>query len=91
LEEKIKELESAKRDMSKDRDIMEKENELQIKALQLALEDALEAKAKLQAKYDKDLGEMQQSNSTIVDDFEWKLHQVEAAGRKKLQEKDRQV
>lgn len=68
-----------------------REKESQIKALQDALEDALEAKIKLQTKYEKELQDLQQSNSSLLDDFEWKLHQVESTARKKLLEKEKEV
>lgn len=91
MEDSVRELESAKMELARDRDLIEKERDGQLKALQDALEDALEAKIKLQTKYEKELSLMQQSNSTLVDDFEWKLHQVEATCKKKLVEKDKQV
>lgn len=91
MENKVKELELEKESLSKNWDDLEKEKGNQIKALQDALEDALEDKIKLQTKYEKELQDLQQSNSGLLDDFEWKLHEVEFNCRKKLVEKEQQV
>jgi len=91
LQQKIEDLESEKNKLLKQRESLEKDKDSQIKALQDALDDALESKIKLQTKYEKELRELQDSNSNLVDDFEWKLRQIESTCRKKLQDKDRQV
>jgi t-SNARE complex subunit (syntaxin) len=91
LQQKIQEVEAERNKLLKDRDSLDKDKESQIKALQDALDDALETKIKLQTKYEKELRELQDSNSSLVDDFEWKLRQIESTCRKKLQDKDRQV
>ncbi|OXA62206.1 Myosin-13 [Folsomia candida] len=91
LQDTISSLSRQNTDLAKGQDVSRREKESQIKALQDALEDALEAKIKLQTKYEKELQDLQQSNSSLLDDFEWKLHQVESTARKKLLEKEKEV
>ncbi|XP_021949936.1 myosin heavy chain, embryonic smooth muscle isoform isoform X2 [Folsomia candida] len=91
LQDTISSLSRQNTDLAKGQDVSRREKESQIKALQDALEDALEAKIKLQTKYEKELQDLQQSNSSLLDDFEWKLHQVESTARKKLLEKEKEL
>lgn len=90
-EAKLRDLESEKNKILKERKSYEIEREEEIKALQEALDDTVSEKTRLQNKYNHDFAELQNANSGLMDDFEWKLRQIEQNCKKKIQEKDKQV
>ncbi|CAG7829111.1 unnamed protein product [Allacma fusca] len=95
LEDKLKEVETDRSKIIEERDAVESEREEELRALQNALDDAIEAKIKTQNKYEREFEELRTTNSSqeqqLMEDFEWKLREIEASCKKKLQEKDRQV
>ncbi|ODN06174.1 hypothetical protein Ocin01_00461 [Orchesella cincta] len=90
-ESKLRDLESEKNKILKERKTVEIEREEEIKALQEALDDMTAEKNRLQNKYDRDFAELQTANTSLMDDFEWKLRQIEATCKKKIQDKDKQI
>lgn len=90
-ESKFKELEAEKNTILKERKTYEIEREEEIKALQEALDDTVAEKNRIQNKFNQDFAELQTANTNLIDDFEWKLRQIEANCKKKIQEKDKQV
>ena len=91
MKKKVEDLERDRDRLIQERNEYEREKEEELKALQSALEDALEEKIKVQTKWERDFAELQESNSCLMDDFEWKLRQIEANCKKKIQDKDKQV
>lgn len=90
-ESKMRDLESEKNKILKERKTYEIEREEEIKALQEALDDTVAEKNRIQNKFNHDFAELQAANTNLIDDFEWKLRQIEANCKKKIQEKDKQV
>jgi len=90
-ESKLRDLESEKNHIIKERKTYEIEREEEIKALQEALDDTVAEKNRLQNKFNHDFAELQSANSSMLDDFEWKLRQIESNCKKKIQEKDKQI
>jgi chromosome segregation ATPase len=95
LELHVKKLEKERNDLVEEHEAIEVEREEELRALQNALDDALEQKIKIQTKYEKDLQKFKSNCSAqeqqLMDDFEWKLRQVEQSWKKKIQEKEKQV
>lgn len=87
----MRDLESEKNKILKERKTYEIEREEEIKALQEALDDTVAEKNRIQNKFNHDFAELQAANTNLIDDFEWKLRQIEANCKKKIQEKDKQV
>lgn len=90
-ESKVRDLDAEKNKILKERKTYEIEREEEIKALQEALDDTVAEKNRLQNKFNHDFAELQNANTSLIDDFEWKLRQIEANCKKKIAEKDKQV
>ncbi|XP_049780834.1 golgin subfamily A member 6-like protein 22 isoform X2 [Schistocerca cancellata] len=95
LEEKVKELEVQLKDMQQERDRLEKlriqleaEREEEMKIVQEALDEAQQEKAEMQAQFEKLHTETTNREQQMLDDFEWKLREVEQACKKRLVEKE---
>jgi hypothetical protein len=60
-----------------------------------ALEEALEEKALILARFEQDFEKLRTVNTDreqqLLDDFEWKLREVEQACKRRLEEKDKAV
>lgn len=60
-----------------------------------ALEEALEEKALILARFEQDFEKLRTVNTDreqqLLDDFEWKLREVEQACKRRLEEKDKTV
>ena len=95
LEEKLRDAEVERDTLREERDSFESEREEELRAMQNALDDAIEAKIKIQNKFEREFEEIRTANAAqeqqLMEDFEWKLRQIEQSCKKKLQEKDRQV
>lgn len=95
LEVQIKSLEKEKHDLTEEHEAIEVEREEELRALQNALDDALEQKIKIKTKYEHEIQNLKTACSAqeqqLMDDFEWKLRQVEQSWKKKLTDKERQV
>ncbi|PSN47607.1 hypothetical protein C0J52_04581 [Blattella germanica] len=100
-EDKVKELERQlqvikleRDDLEKQRTRMEAERDEEMKIIQFALEEALEEKALVKCQFEKDFEKLRTVNTDreqqLLDDFEWKLREVEQACKRRLEEKDKQ-
>lgn len=78
-----------------EQEAIEIERDEEMRALQNSLDLALEQRIKLQHKFDHDFQMLRNSFSSqeqqLMDDFEWKLRQIESTSKAKLREKDQQV
>ncbi|PNF29288.1 hypothetical protein B7P43_G08942 [Cryptotermes secundus] len=72
---------------------MEADREEEIKIIERALEEALEEKALILARFEQDFEKLRTVNTDreqqLLDDFEWKLREVEQACKRRLEEKDK--
>nr|CAD7393648.1 unnamed protein product [Timema cristinae] len=97
---KVKTLETELQSLQKDRDSLQKEREdmlaereEEMKIVQEALEESQEEKMAIQARFEKDFERLRTVNTDreqqLLDDFEWKLREVEQACKRRLEEKDK--
>nr|CAD7399318.1 unnamed protein product [Timema poppensis] len=97
---KVKTLETELQSIQKDRDSLQKEREdmlaereEEMKIVQEALEESQEEKMAIQARFEKDFERLRTVNTDreqqLLDDFEWKLREVEQACKRRLEEKDK--
>nr|CAD7456836.1 unnamed protein product [Timema tahoe] len=97
---KVKRLETELQSLQKDRDSLQKEREdmlaereEEMKIVQEALEESQEEKMAIQARFEKDFERLRTVNTDreqqLLDDFEWKLREVEQACKRRLEEKDK--
>ncbi|XP_065226763.1 golgin subfamily A member 6-like protein 25 [Planococcus citri] len=72
---------------------LESEKNEKIKTLQMALDDTLKQKQKIQARFEEEYEKLRTVNSDreqqLLNDFEWKLREVELTCKKKLEDKDK--
>nr|CAD7589030.1 unnamed protein product [Timema genevievae] len=97
---KVKRLETELQSLQKDRDSLQKEREdmlaereEEMKIVQEALEESQEEKMAIQARFEKDFERLRTVNTDreqqLLDDFEWKLREVEQVCKRRLEEKDK--
>ncbi len=95
LEGEVKGLKAEEVRLIEEHEAIEVEREEELRALQNTLDDALEAKVKIQKKFEHDFellrASCSQQEQQLMDDFEWKLRQIESSCKAKLNEKDKQV
>ncbi|XP_023711917.1 protein FAM184A isoform X4 [Cryptotermes secundus] len=100
MEEKVQQLQSQLEEVRSERDKleqtrveMEADREEEIKIIERALEEALEEKALILARFEQDFEKLRTVNTDreqqLLDDFEWKLREVEQACKRRLEEKDK--
>jgi len=95
LECELRELKKEKAELITEHDAIEVEREEEMRALQNALDSGLELRIKIQNKFEQDFKALRNSYSSqeqqLMDDFEWKLRQIECTCKAKLREKDVEV
>ncbi|XP_046385448.1 protein FAM184A-like isoform X3 [Ischnura elegans] len=100
LEEKVGVLEKRAEEVERERDRLaaekrqlEAEREEEMKIVQEALDGAVEEKRAIQARFERDFEALRTVNTDreqqLLDDFEWKLREVEATCKRRLEEKER--
>ncbi|XP_071448550.1 protein FAM184A-like isoform X2 [Hetaerina americana] len=100
LEGRVAELEGRAVEVEKERDRiaaekrqLEAEREEEMKIVQEALDGAVEEKKAIQARFERDFEALRTVNTDreqqLLDDFEWKLREVEATCKRRLEEKER--
>lgn len=100
LEEKLQQLQLQLDEVRMERDKLEKarvemeaDREEEIKIIERALEEALEEKALVLARFEQDFEKLRTVNTDreqqLLDDFEWKLREVEQSCKRRLEEKDK--
>ncbi|XP_032796060.2 protein FAM184A isoform X2 [Daphnia magna] len=78
-------IERLEADWNKERELIDNEREEELRLLQEALEEALEEKAEIESKMLRDASR----ESQLLDDFEWKLGEIEREYKKKLVETEK--
>ncbi|XP_071542005.1 uncharacterized protein [Panulirus ornatus] len=95
LEETLKTTEEERDKLSKTMEEIEAEREEEIKIIQDALDEAAQEREELIATFEKELQNMNTRNSNreqqLMEDFEWKLREMEKEHKKKLDERDRKA
>lgn len=93
LEAHNKDFREAKDRIEKERDLLETEREEEKKIVQEALEMAMEEKRSIQERWERDFEKLRTVNTgreqQLLDDFEWKLREVEQSCKRRLEEKDK--
>ncbi|XP_063231467.1 protein FAM184A-like isoform X4 [Bacillus rossius redtenbacheri] len=93
LKEKTRLLEQQLAELRKEREDMLNEREEEMRIVQEALEEAQEEKLSIQARFEQDFEKLRTVNTDreqqLLDDFEWKLREVEQACKRRLEERDR--
>ncbi|XP_046655965.1 myosin-9-like isoform X2 [Daphnia pulicaria] len=78
-------IERLEADWNKEHELIDNEREEELRLLQEALEEALEEKAEIESKMLRDASR----ESQLLDDFEWKLGEIERDYKKKLVEAEK--
>ncbi|XP_057378319.1 tax1-binding protein 1 homolog isoform X2 [Daphnia carinata] len=78
-------IERLEAEWNKERELVDNEREEELRLLQEALEEALEEKAEIESKMLRDASR----ESQLLDDFEWKLGEIEREYKKKLVETEK--
>ncbi|XP_059485260.1 myosin-1-like isoform X3 [Neocloeon triangulifer] len=102
LKKKVKDLEEQLAAVTAERDQLlaaketaQKEWEEELKSVKEALDDAVAQKQAVTAKYEKEYEQLRTVNSDreqqMLDDFEWKLREVQSSSKKKLEEKTKEA
>ncbi|XP_045111920.1 trichohyalin-like isoform X2 [Portunus trituberculatus] len=102
LETKIKTMEETLKKMTEERDQLAKtideteaERDEEIKIIQDALDEAAQEREDLISTFEKEIQNMTTMNSTreqqLMEDFEWKLREMEKDHKKKMEERDRKA
>ncbi|XP_050712801.1 trichohyalin-like isoform X3 [Eriocheir sinensis] len=95
LEEKLKATEEERDKLTKTIDETEAERDEEIKIIQDALDEAAQEREDLIATFEKEIQNMTTMNSTreqqLMEDFEWKLREMEKDHKKKMEERDRKA
>nr|XP_053646372.1 golgin subfamily A member 6-like protein 22 isoform X5 [Cherax quadricarinatus] len=95
LEETLKAAQEERDKLSKTIEEIETERDEEIKIIQDALDEAAQEREELINTFEKELQNMNTMNSTreqqLMEDFEWKLREMEKDHKKKLEERDRKA
>ncbi|RXG54039.1 hypothetical protein Avbf_05356 [Armadillidium vulgare] len=95
LEEDLRKSEAVRKDLQENLNEIENEREEELKIVQDALDEAAQEREELILTFQKELQQLNSTNITreqqMMEDFEWKLREMEKEHKKKLQEKDRQL
>ncbi|XP_066972128.1 putative leucine-rich repeat-containing protein DDB_G0290503 isoform X2 [Macrobrachium rosenbergii] len=93
LEDRLKICQAEKEKLTKTIEEIEAERDDEIKIIQDALDEAAQEREELIATFEKELQNINTMNSNreqqLMEDFEWKLREIEKEHKKKLEEKDR--
>lgn len=93
LEDRLKISQAEKEKLTKTIEEIETERDDEIKIIQDALEEAAQEREELIASFEKEFQNINSMNSNreqqLMEDFEWKLREIEKDHKKKLEEKDR--
>ncbi|KAK9752453.1 hypothetical protein QE152_g4185 [Popillia japonica] len=95
LEQQIEELRAEKDKLQKEHEGLLNEKEEQKKLIEKALDEALKQKTDVDKKWEEEFEKLRTLNMVkeqqTLDDFEWKLREVEKSCKKRLQEKDKDL
>ncbi|GJQ72878.1 hypothetical protein Trydic_g1526 [Trypoxylus dichotomus] len=95
LEQQIEELRAEKEKLEKEHEGILNEKEEQKKLIEKALDEALKQKTDVDKKWEEEFEKLRTLNmikeQQTLDDFEWKLREVEKSCKMKLQEKDKDL
>lgn len=93
LEIQLEMLEKEKEQLEKEKDALIQQKEEEKKALDVKLEEALNAKASEARKWEENYEKMRTvsivKEQELLDDFEWKLREIQQTCKKKLTDKDK--
>ncbi|XP_068234835.1 uncharacterized protein [Palaemon carinicauda] len=93
LEDRLKICQAEKEKLTKTIEEIETERDDEIKIIQDALDEAAQEREELIATFEKEFQNINTMNSNreqqLMEDFEWKLREIEKEHKKKLEEKDR--
>ncbi|XP_076056387.1 uncharacterized protein LOC143034339 [Oratosquilla oratoria] len=93
LEEQLKEAEEEKQKLEKNLSEIELEREEEIKIIQDALDEAAQEREELITTFEKEMQNVNTINTSreqqLLEDFEWKLREMEKEHKKKMDEKER--
>lgn len=95
LEIQIEMLEKEKESLEKQKVTLIQQREEEKKALDAALEKAIQDKACAQKKWEEDFEKLRTvsivKEQELLNDFEWKLREIEQSCKRRIQEKDRRI
>ncbi|CAG0885688.1 unnamed protein product [Cyprideis torosa] len=95
LEEEVEELTAQKQDLTKRRDNANSEKEKELKFIHQALEEALTEREELQARFEKEFEFLRTVSSDreqqMLDDFEFKLREIERDYKMRMDEKEKEA
>lgn len=95
LEIQLDLLEKEKQNLEKQKQYLIQQREEDKKALDQALEKAIQDKTCIEHKWENDFEKLRTVNiikeQELLSDFEWKLREIEQTSKKRLKEKDKQI
>ncbi|CAG0887193.1 unnamed protein product [Darwinula stevensoni] len=91
LEESLKSTQDQLEELKKEKEVLDGDREAELSFIQEALEEALSERAEIQARFESVRTMTSTREQQMMDDFEWKLREIERGYKQKILEKEQEI